>query len=357
MATEKLKGNYRDKFLYMLWLLKTQSSKENPLSTQTIQRELGKKGILIDRRTLSKEMQLIRDMGLLPIVFTKDHHQLAYYLKKQEFNETELNQIANAIQAVNFITEDETKSLLDKINAYGQLNDQDISSNQFVCYNIFKQPNNELFNNIIKLQKGIKDNCQAIFYYFDYDKDGEKVYRKNKKLYKVDPIAIVFNEGFYYLICYSEKYASDVTYRIDRMDELSILPDKINIDKALDFMRNYVDSINGKESECDMATAIEAYVKQSFKMYAGVSSAISLKFPKTLLGAFYDKFGLFYKGKKRKIAKETEDGMLSATVKVQTSDSFWAWVAGFGGEMQITGNNRAKDNYKKFCQKVLNSIK
>lgn len=357
MATGKLKGNYRDKFLYMIWLLKTQSSKDNPLSTQTIQRELGKKGILIDRRTLSKEMQIIRDLELLPIKFTKDHHQLAYYLEKEEFNETELNQIANAIQAVNFITEDETESLLNKLNTYGKINNQDISSNQFVCYNIFKQPNNELFNNIIKLQKCIQNNNQAVFYYFDYDKDGEKVYRKNKKLYKVDPIAIVFNEGFYYLICYSEKYASDVTYRIDRMEELSVLPDKVNKEKALEFMRQYVDNINGKNSECDMVTAIEAYVKQSFKMYGGVASTITLKFPKKLLGAFYDKFGLFYKGKKRKVAKETEDGLLSASVKIQTNDSFWAWVAGFGGEMEITDNNRAIENYKKFCQKVLNSIK
>ena len=55
-------------------------------------------------------------------------------------------------------------------------------------------------------QNALQEHKKASFYYFDRDEHGEKVYRKNKKRYIVDPMALVFNDDNYYLMCFSSKY-------------------------------------------------------------------------------------------------------------------------------------------------------
>ena len=62
---QKLSGKYRNKFLGILRLLNEESDVDNPLSTQDIIRKLGREGIAIDRRTLSREIDIMRANGIL----------------------------------------------------------------------------------------------------------------------------------------------------------------------------------------------------------------------------------------------------------------------------------------------------
>ena len=75
------------------------------------------------------------------------------------------------------------------------------------------------------------------FFYFDYNAQGERVFRKNKKGYVVNPYATVFSNDNYYLVGYGDKYRNVVHYRIDRMDSVEVenedivpIPDSINFD-------------------------------------------------------------------------------------------------------------------------------
>lgn len=57
------------------------------------------------------------------------------------------------------------------------------------------------------------------FRYFDYDSNGEKVYRKDKERYEVNPLGMVYSGENFYLVCFHDKYGDPASYRIDKMDD------------------------------------------------------------------------------------------------------------------------------------------
>ena len=139
----------------------------------------------------------------------------------------------------------------------------------------------------------------------------EKVYRREKRRYIVDPVALVYNEDNYYLMCFSAKHNDVVNYRVDRMEQVR------------------VEAESADQRAVIHASNVADYTEQAFKMYNGKSETVTLEFSKALIGVVYDKFG-----EDTEIWQE-EDGKYTATVKVQISPTFWGWLFQFGGRMQL----------------------
>ena len=169
---------------------------------------------------------------------------------------------------------------------------------------------------------------KASFYYFDLDETGERVYRKNKERYIVDPVALVFHEDNYYLMCYSAKYNDIVNYRVDRMDSVALEDEPVSEDALV--------------PETDLAK----YTEQVFKMYNGPKEEVVLQFDLPLLGVVYDKFG-----EDTKVIRSS-DTTLVASVKVQISPTFWGWLFQFGGKMRIISPDSVIEEYKKHAADV-----
>ena len=349
-AEERANGNYRNKFLKIFWLLKAKSDKDNMLTTYDIIDELKKVGVAIDRRTLSREIELMNEAGI-NIVKKYKGHMYAYYMEKDSLTIEELNLLVNAVYASTFITEEDSKKIIAKLFKQGEGHKLNVPDTKLVCYNIHKETNNELFKNLLILQNCITEKKEATFYYFDIDHNGEKVYRKNKKLYTVCPVTLVFSEGFYYLVCYNPKYKSINNYRVDRCENLEMGMNKINHELALEFLKEYLPQVKGVRKEADLEESLKTFVNQSFKMYGGAPNNVSLEFPEELIGPVYDKFGI------NKATFNAETGKCTVSVRVQTGPTFWSWVAMFEGKMKITGPNKCAKEYKAFCEKLVESVK
>ena len=312
------------KLLKMMDLLRAESSPAHPLTTEKISTTLINQGVNCDRKTLTKDISTLRSFGY-DIGVKQIGHEKGYYVpeKQKDFSFPEIKIIIDALQAANFITREKTDDLVYKVAGLDSDQKERILATSVVCFNKRKHSNEEIYSNVGTLEEAISQRKRASFLYFDRNENGERVYRKEKQRYVVEPMALVFNEDNYYLMCFSSKYDAVTNYRVDRMDEV-IVEDELVSDKAI-------------LPDDDIAS----YTEQVFKMYNGPVTDITVEFEDKLIGVIQDKFG-----EDTKIVR-TAPTRCVASLKVQVSPVFWGWIFQFLGEMSIVSPEEIKNEYKK----------
>lgn len=314
--------NYRKiKLLKLLDLLRMDTDEQNPLTTNQICARLDEMGIICDRRTLSRDIALLNEHGY-EIMDTMLGHEKAYYVEDRGFSIPELKILIDAVQASSFITEKKTAELVSKIADLGGSHRSEILKSNMVCFNTRKHTNEHIFYNVDALEQAIQQQKKVTFRYFTLGEKGEKVYRREGSHYTAEPIALIFNEDNYYMMCYSARYDSTVTYRVDRMDSVSLTGETVS-EKAI--------ALRGE---------MAGYTAQVFKMYAGPPEEIELEFTDGLMSVVYDKFG------ENTRMYRSGPGKHIAAVKVQVSPVFWGWLFQFAGEMRLLSPKRLADEYR-----------
>lgn len=314
--------NYRKiKLLKLLELLRLDTDEQHPMTTNQICARLDEMGIICDRRTLSKDIALLNEQGY-EIMDTTVGHEKGYYVEDRSFSIPELKILMDAVQAASFITEKKSAELLEKIAALGGSHRAEILKSNIVNFKTTKHSNEHIFYNVDALEQAISEQKKILFRYFTLDETGSKTYRRGGHRYVVEPIALVFNEDNYYLLCYSSRHEKTSTYRVDRMDSVTVLDDPIT-DTAIALKADIAD-----------------YTEQVFKMYAGEVYDLVIEFSDELIGTVFDKFG-----EDTKMIRSGEHKCV-ATVKVQTSPVFWGWLFQFAGQMKILSPEELATEYK-----------
>ena len=310
------------KLLKLMELLRQDTDEFHPMSTGEICRRLGAIGISCERRTVGKDIKVLREQGF-EIMSELCGHENAYWIADRSFNVPELKILIDAVQAASFIPAGKTEELIGKIAALGGSHEAEILKENVVCFNTRKHSNGEIFYNVEALEAAVRTGKKASFFYFDLDEKGRRVYRKNASRYIVDPMALVFSEDNYYLMCYSAKYKGITTYRLDRMDHVST--EKEDSDEAA--------VLNGE--------TWGEYTKQVFRMYNGTLKKVTLEFSDSLIGAVYDKFGEDVK------IRRTGDKTCTVSVKVQISPAFWGWLFQMSCDMRIVSPRNVAAEFEK----------
>lgn len=300
--------------------LKTESSPDNPITTKMMIEYLNSIGISCDRRTLYKDMDLLMESGN-SIVKLELRVGNAYYLVNNSLSLAELKILIDAVQAANFITDNKTEELVEKLLSQAGMRKKEIIRKNVMFYNNHKHSNEYIFENIEQIERAIEKKRQIMFYYFNLDENGKRVYRKDKKRYISDPIALVYNEDNYYLVSYSQKYENTTNYRVDRMECIEVEETPICKEAII------------------RKTTFKGYSEQVFKMYNGQEETVMLEFPPDLLGAVYDKFG------EKLTFDHSDNGNLILKIKIQTSPPFYGWVFQFMGKLKILSPDKVRQEY------------
>ena len=308
------------KLLKLLELLRQETDEQHPLSTSQICSKLGEMGISCERRTLTKDIAVLNELGY-EVMWNWVGKEKGYYIEDRSFSVPELKILIDAVQAASFVTEKKTAELIDKIAALGGSHKADILKSNMVCFNTRKHSNESIYYNVGFLEDAIQQQKKVIFYYYDLNENGEKVYRREHHHYVVEPIALVFNDDNYYLMVYSAKHDSTANYRVDRMDHVE------NVDEAI------------SEKALTLREGIDSYTEQAFKMYGGQLVNVVLEFDDKLIGVVYDKFG-----EDTKMIRAGDKCI--ATVKVQISPVFWGWLFQFGGQMIVISPAEVAEKYR-----------
>lgn len=205
-------------------------------------------------------------------------HEKAYYVEDRSFSVPELKILIDAVHAASFVTEKKTAELIRKIANLGGSHSAEILQSNMVYFNTRKHRNESIYYNVDYLEDAIEQKKKVIFYYFDLNENGEKVYRNGHHHYVVEPIALVFNEDNYYMVCYSARHDNTANYRVDRMDAVEVIDEDI-CEKAI-----------------ELRSSVNCLTEQAFKMYGGQTTDITIQFSDKLIGVVYDKFGEDTKG-------------------------------------------------------------
>jgi predicted DNA-binding transcriptional regulator YafY len=316
------------KMLKLIEMLQRDSDEKKPLRTSQIVKALDDMGISCDRRTLYKDIALLNEYGY-DVQSRLIGHEKGYYISDRTFSVAELKILIDAVQASGFITPDKTKDLIDKIASLGGSSKAEILKTNLVYFNTAKHTNENIYSNVSGLENAIINKKKASFYYFDLNEEGKKVYRKNKKRYVVDPMELVFNDDNYYLVCYSSKYEGICNYRLDRMEAVRTEEEDTSYESDID--------------DSDLSE----YIGQVFSMYGGPVTNVVLEFDDSLIGVVQDKFG------EHALIQRKSDDTCIASVKLQTSPTFWGWLFQFVGQMRIKSPKSLTDEYRSRCKAVL----
>lgn len=303
-------NNQKIKLLRIMEFLRAESTEGKPVSTSQIISYLNSIHISCERRTLYKDMDMLIESGA-NIVKTELGRENAYYMNEVSFSLAEVKTLIDAVQAANFIPADKTADLVEKLLSYAGVRRSEIVRDNIIFFNNHKHSNQDIYENIEQIELAIRKKKQVSFYYFDLDEKRNRVYRKDKKRYITDPVALVFSEDNYYLVAYSQKYQNAVNYRVDRMDTVEVEEEPI-CEEALIKKRK-----------------TETYTEQVFKMYNGEAELVTMEFAPDKLGVIYDKFGENIE------VRHADKGWLKIKVTVQISPTFWGWIYQLGDQIKI----------------------
>ena len=183
------------------------------------------------------------------------------------------------------------------------------------------------------LERAIENEHRVTFRYFDLKASGERVFRHDNRLYKEEPLAMICDDGNYYLMCYhpEPEYENNVkVFRIDRIADISETDESIS-----------------KEAK-KASKAIANYPKQVFKMYGGKIQKIRLSFDESLIGVIFNKFG-------EEISIKKSGSKFTASVEVQISPTFWGWIFQFGNKIKLIAPDFIVQEYHKIVDEAYKS--
>ncbi len=308
--------NTRKIKLLKLWeLLKRETDETNPMDTVEIIEKLSKEGIEVDRKILYNDIDTLNKFGFEVLKDRSKRNR--YYVVDRGFDLPEVRILMDAVQGSAFVTEKKTEELIDKISSLAGSKKGEILKEKVVRFGSVKSENETILYSVDTIASAIEHKNKITFNYFTLDVHREKSYRMRKddpmaiKQYKVNPVATVFANDQYYLVCYDDKHTGLANYRIDRMEKVKELNEAIRENKE-------IESIDLAERN-----------RQMFGMFGGELQTVSFEADKSLLDVMFDKFGT------RVEVYEGKGGKLLCKAEVQTGPMFIAWCCSFDSRLKV----------------------
>ena len=293
------------------------TDKENYATIVDMQKYLQGLGFNPDRKTLTKDIEMLNSIGFFDIEHDRSV-QNRYYITRRFFTEAEVKVLCDAIRSSYFISDKTAKEFVTAFESFvGPSARSGLNSPAFIDATV-KTKNTNVIKNANKISKAITEKKKISFKYFDYTVEGKKEHKGNKK-YFVSPYAMLIDDGKYYFAGFEDEEEIVKTFRIDKVDSLSI---------------TVMDAVPEPKS-----FSAEKFAEQT-KMLSGYESEVVLFCHKDVMYGIIDKFGTKVKTEK------VDNEHFKAIVIADVSPTFFGWVLGYGGKIKIAGPEKVLKDYK-----------
>lgn len=292
------------------------TDKEHYATIVDMQKYLHGLGFNPDRKTLAKDIEMLNSIGFFDIEHDRSI-QNRYYVTRRFFNEAEVKMLCDAVRAFYFISDKKAKEFISEFESFvGPSAREGLNSPAFIDASV-KTKNSNVIKNANKISKAITEKKKISFKYFDYTVEGKKEHKGNKK-YFVSPYAMLIDDGKYYFAGFEDEEEIVKTFRIDKVDSLSI---------------TVMDAVPEPKS-----FSAKKFAEQT-RMLSGYESEVVLFCHKDVMYGVIDKFGTKVKTEK------IDDEYFKATVNADISPTFFGWAVGYGGKIQIIGPYNVVDDF------------
>lgn len=253
--------------------------------------------------------------------------QSKYFVASRKFELPELKLLIDAVESSKFITKKKSETLIEKIHTMtspGQASK--LKRNNYVV-NRIKPDNEQIYYIIDAINDAINAGKQISFQYYDYTGLKKKVLKNKGEIYKLSPYKLLWCGDYYYVLGYSEKKSKGINFRVDRIASKPEILDKDIVPMPDDFN-------------------IENYTKEVFFMFSGEKVLVDLRCDNSLMKTMVDRFG-------EDVTTLAYD-MTSFRVQTEVSASptFFGWVFGFNGKVQILAPESVKEQYRQMISQA-----
>lgn len=327
MSEKKPTPNQKLKLLYLYRIFMKQTDEEHSLTVSELIEELGEYGISVERKTLYNDIQMLKTFGM--DILMNNGKQYSYYLASRDFELPELKLLADAVASSRFLTERKSRELLKKIENLASVHEGNMIQRQVFVANRVKSMNERIYLNVDIIHRAINEKKQISFRYFDYDLTKKKCYRDGIRV--ASPFALTWDDERYYLIAFYEKRPDNYTnFRVDRMESIEILDNKV--------------------AKVPENFSLSEYMNSSFGMFSGKTEEVKLRFHNSLVNVVIDRFG--------KNITIIPDGEEHFTVKVPVKPeaTFFGWLFQFGVNAEILRPAELRSKYLEQLRAVAGMI-
>lgn len=320
----------KSRVLYLLQFLQGNSDEEYAVSTADIRKALEEKGCAATIETIRNDIQMLQETGYEIVVNESSGLPTTYSYIDRSFDVPELQILIDAVASSQFITKSKSNKLIEKLVSMAGPSHAEELQPSVLSAEYVKARNSQFLYIVQKIHEGIKENKKISFQYYRMNLNKERIPRHDGEMYVVSPYATLWRYDRYFLIGFSDKREKVVVFRVDRMG-MPELTTESRVPQPEDFR-------------------IQNYTEKVFWMYDGPEKKVTLRCRHNLIDHIVDYFGIDV------VPEKITENSFDVTVSVSISNPFFAWVAGFGGDMTIVGPVDVKIAYKTMLQRGLDDI-
>ena len=319
--------NQKLKILYLMKALDERTDREHPMSVAEIIQYLDGYGISVERKAVYDDIETLRFFGMK--IGNRRGRIAGYYLEERKFALPELKILMDAVQSSRFLTQEQSRGLLRKLEALTSISEAKKLQSQTYIVPGVKSSNGEIYENIERIYDAIAENHQITFRYYEWDLSKNLRKRRGGERYRVSPWNLIWKNENYYLLGLDEKNGIVKHYRVDKIKHINIENYKRNGERIF--------------KEFDM----EKFTAGTFGMFGGKETPVRLEFENRLAGVVLDRFGQDV----MLIARDEEH--FSMQTQISVSPKFFGWIASLGTGAVIVSPENVRREYISFLKKTL----
>ena len=315
----------KSRLLFLQNYLFENTDDNHSISTNDLIAVLEANGFKANRKTVKDDVEMLIDADY-DILIDKDGKSNSYHYGSRTFQLPELKMLVDAVSSSRFISAEKSDVLIQKLTSLASKYEaQELTAKVFTADRI-KADNGKIFLITDIVSRAIEQSRKISFQYYDYLPTKEKVLRNDGEVYIISPYALIWSEDRYYLVGYSDKRETLTPFRVDRMT----VPEILEEDAVENTSFNPADFTN-----------------KVIQMYSGTEQTVTLRCENDTMRSVIDKFGDNIR------VNIVDDQHFTAQVQVQTSQTFYAWVFTFAGEIEITEPESVRSEYLAMARKVI----
>ena len=319
--------NSKLKLLFLLEILQERTDNERGLSTQEIIEALAERGIDAARKSVYRDIEVLRDAGF-DIEVRRDPYTV-YALRTRALDIEEMILLVDAVQSCPFLTEEMTDTLISKIGALASRGQREMLARRIDVPGRVKMQNESVFANLDEIQHAMRVRRKIRFHYYKYDAHKNKELQHDGELYEYAPIRLVYTDGFYYLITYNEKWSDWVTYRVDRMIDVEVTD---------------APSPRNQQYEYYDPTSQEPW---AFGVFNETPAKITLSVDPNAMSMVIDKLGAEVE------SIVTKTGCVKVYARIVPSPRFFGWLFGLSDSVKLESPKRVVKQYRESLANAL----
>lgn len=321
-------SNSKLKVLYLLKILQEQTDPEHGLTMPQIIEQLSAYGIEAERKSIYADIKVLRDFDI--DVRTYQRSPVQYALGHRDFSLDELMLMVDAIQSCRAITERQSHMLITNIKTLASDHERELLDRQIHVVGRIKSQSDSVFGNIDAIHTALRNRCKVEFAYLHVGVDGTRRATRNGKKHRVTPVGLEYDDGYYYLTGWDDRFEKLAEYRLDRMGNARVLEDEPAVRNEAISAHQYTDG-----------TPVQ------FGHFRGEEVGAILAAVPEKAEIIIDRFG---------DAAEflpSKEGKVRARVRVCKSEQFFGWIAGMGKTVTIEGPSDLKGAYYDYLRSLL----